>query len=127
MHTSLVNCELPVYHHIAGRMEETLHQGRGNTQRLLDSFQITGPYGKHLTLAFEPAQMSLRDLRLAFLRGGFDKEFVRGAIIELLKALDFLHSHGEIVHTGIAIYPDFSPAPSLIYYRCAPRKHALGS
>lgn len=48
-------------------------------------------------------------LRLAFLRGGFDKEFARGAIIELLTALGFLHSRGEIVHTGIAIYPDFSP------------------
>ena len=28
--------------------------------------------------------------------------FVKAAIVELLKALDFLHSHGEIVHTGIA-------------------------
>lgn len=74
-------------------MEESLHQGRGNIRRLLDSFQITDPYGKHLTLVFGPAQMSLRDLRLAFLPGGFDKESVRGAIIELLKALDFLHSH----------------------------------
>jgi hypothetical protein len=33
---------------------------------------------------------------------GFDEDFVRGTIIELLEALDFLHTHGEVVHTGTA-------------------------
>lgn len=51
--------------------------------------------------------MSLRDMRLAFRQDGFDENFVRGAIIELLKALDFLHTHGEVVHTGIAPFPIF--------------------
>ena len=31
---------------------------------------------------------------------GFDEDFVKGAIIELLKAIDFLHSEVQAVHTG---------------------------
>lgn len=107
MHTSFVQRELPVYHHIARRMAESSHQGRSNIRRLLDSFEVTSPHGKHIILVFEPAQMSLRDMRLAFRQDGFDENFVRGAIIELLKALDFLHTHGEVVHTGIAPLPIF--------------------
>ncbi|KAE8316887.1 kinase-like domain-containing protein [Aspergillus transmontanensis] len=45
--------------------------------------------------------MSLRDMKLAFRPDGFDEDFVRGAITELLRALDFLHRHGEVVHTDV--------------------------
>ncbi|KAH2185472.1 hypothetical protein KXV52_002908 [Aspergillus fumigatus] len=99
--TSLVHRELPSYHHIASRMKDSTHEGRGNVRRLLDSFVANGPDGDHVVLVFEPAQMSLRDMKVVFRPEGFDEDFVRGAIIELLKALDFLHTHGEIVHTGI--------------------------
>ncbi|GAB1193700.1 hypothetical protein APSETT444_002926 [Aspergillus pseudonomiae] len=69
--------------------------------KLLDSFQITGPDGKHVVLVFEAAQMSLWDMKLVFRRDGFDEGLVKGAVIELLEALDFLHTYGEIVYTGI--------------------------
>lgn len=118
-------------------MADSSHQGQGNIRRLLDSFEVASPHGKHTILVFEPAQMSLRDMKLVFRPDGFDEDFVRGAIIELLKALDYLHAHGEVVHTGIVPSParfllglvvvvvmDFvSP---LMYCRCAPWKHALG-
>lgn len=45
--------------------------------------------------------MSLRDMKLVFRPDGFDEDFVRGAITELLRALDFSHSDGEVVHTCI--------------------------
>jgi hypothetical protein len=36
-----------------------------------------------------------------FMNGnGFDEGFVKGAIKELLEALDFLHTEAELVHTG---------------------------
>ncbi|BDD63615.1 hypothetical protein MAP00_008485 [Monascus purpureus] len=68
---------------------------------LLDSFEAVGPDGHHIVLVFEAAQMSLRDMKLVFRQDGFDEDFIRGAIIELLKALDFLHTQGEIVHTDV--------------------------
>lgn len=36
-----------------------------------------------------------------FMKGrGFDEEFVKGAIKELLEAVDFLHTEVKAVHTG---------------------------
>ncbi|PGH01338.1 CMGC/SRPK protein kinase [Polytolypa hystricis UAMH7299] len=101
VHTSLVHRELSFFHHIAPRMADSSHQGRGNIRRLLDSFEVTGPHGKHIILVFEAAQMSLRDMKVVFRQDGYDEDFVRGAITEPLKALDFLHTHGEVVHTDV--------------------------
>lgn len=76
--------------------------GRKNIRQLLDSFEIDGPHGQHVALVFQPAQMSLRDMKLVFRKeGGFDKMFVKGAVEELLKAPDFLHSEAHVVHTGV--------------------------
>lgn len=104
VHSSLVNRELPFYDHIAHRIEGNVHKGRSNIRKLLDSFVVSGPYGKHAVLVFEACQMSLRDMKLVFRQDGFDEDFVRGAITELLQALDFFHSHGEVVHTGIMLF-----------------------
>lgn len=112
MRTSLVHRELPSYHHIARRIAESSHEGRGNIRRLLDSFEAVGPDGHHIVLVFEAAQMSLRDMKLVFRQDGFDEDFIRGAIIELLKALDFLHTQGEIVHTGIYAFTHVLPQNS---------------
>lgn len=125
MHTSLVHRELPVYHHMARHMTESSHRGRGNIRSLLDSFQATGPHGKHIVLVFEPAQMSISDMRLAF-QLEFDESFVKAAIVELLEALDFLHTYGEVVHTGIIFYLRYTDLFNwlLIYNRRASWKHA---
>ncbi|OJJ03112.1 hypothetical protein ASPVEDRAFT_84575 [Aspergillus versicolor CBS 583.65] len=45
--------------------------------------------------------MSLRDMKIVFRPAGFDEDFVRGAIFELLHILDFLHTNGETVHTDV--------------------------
>ncbi|XHG09039.1 hypothetical protein AWENTII_012118 [Aspergillus wentii] len=45
--------------------------------------------------------MSLHDMKVIFSKDGFDEEFVKGAIVELLQALDFLHTEGEVVHTDV--------------------------
>ncbi|EFE38971.1 hypothetical protein TRV_06334 [Trichophyton verrucosum HKI 0517] len=101
VHTSAIHREIPVYHHISPHIETaTAHRGRLNIRQLLDSFTVAGPDGRHLVLVHQAAQMSLRDMKLVFFPNGFDPAFVRGAIIELLQALDFLHSHAQVVHTG---------------------------
>ncbi|KAL5359897.1 kinase-like domain-containing protein [Aspergillus floccosus] len=101
VHTSLVHCELPAYDRIASRISDSSHGGRGNLRRLLDSFEAKGPDGSHIVLVFEAAQMSLQDMKNIFRPDGFDADLVKGAIIELLQAVDFLHTQGEIIHTDI--------------------------
>lgn len=102
VHTSLVHRELPAYHQIAGRISDSPHEGQGNLRRLFDSFEVKGPDGSHIVLVFEAAQMSLQDMKNIFRPDGFDEDLVKGATIELLKVLDFLHTQGEVVHTGIS-------------------------
>ena len=52
--------------------------------------------------------MSLRDMDTVFMKGrGFDEVFAKGAIRELLEALDFLHTEVQTVHTGT--YPSSHP------------------
>ncbi|KZF22072.1 serine/threonine-protein kinase [Xylona heveae TC161] len=101
VNSSLVHRELPCYHHISPRVAESSHQGRGNIRRFLDSFEITGPHGKHIILVLEAAQMSLFDMKHVFQPNGFHEEVVRGAMTELLEALDFLHTEGEVIHTDV--------------------------
>lgn len=96
-------------------MSDNAGKGCGNIRKLLDSFDVVGPYGKHIILVFEAAQMSLRDMKQVFRPDGFDEDFVRGAIIELLYALDFLHSHAGVVHTGIMpLAPCYLQSSSLL-------------
>lgn len=95
-----------------GRVEHSSHPGLANIRLLFESFTVRGSWGDHLVLVFQPAQMSLRDLKTVFLKDGFDESFVRACIIELLKVSDFLHSECEIIHTGTAPFYYF---PSLVW------------
>ncbi|PWY96538.1 kinase-like protein [Aspergillus sclerotioniger CBS 115572] len=101
VHTSLFHREVPVYNHINQHLHTSTHRGRHNIRRLLDSFRVSSQGGTHAVLVSVPAQMSLRDMKLVFRKDGFDEMFVKGAITELLQAVDFLHTQGKIVHTDI--------------------------
>lgn len=77
------------------------HAGAGKIRRLLDSLEVLGPHGKHIVLALQASQMSLRDPSAVFMDGrGFDEDFVKAAIKELLGAVDFLHTEVQAVHTA---------------------------
>ena len=52
-------------------------------------------------LALQVSQMSLRDMDTVFMKGrGFDEQFVKSAIKELLEAITFLYTEVQAVHTG---------------------------
>lgn len=93
--------ELRVYRQISKRLKTTSDRGRNNV-RNFNSFVVHSPHGEHAILVLEAAQVSLWDMRMLLSEYGFDEYFVKAAMIELLRALDFLHSHAQIVHTGMA-------------------------
>lgn len=100
IHNSAQHRELPFYQHL-DKFLPSLHPGAKNVRKLLSSFEVTGPHGKHVALALQVSQMSIRDMGTVFMDGaGFPEEFVKGAVKELLEALDFLHTVVQSVHTG---------------------------
>ena len=99
VHCSLVHRELPFYQHLGEQLNGSKQRGAKSIRRLLNSFKIKGPEGEHWVLVLQAAQMSLRDMRIVFLKDGFNEDLVMGSIFELLTALDFLHSQ-RVVHRG---------------------------
>ncbi|VUC36261.1 unnamed protein product [Clonostachys rosea] len=78
------------------------HAGASNIRKLHGFFEVIGPHGTHTVLVLQPSQMSLRDFDTVFMKGrSFDEGFVKGAIKELLEALDFLHTEVQAVHTDV--------------------------
>lgn len=101
IHNSVEHRELPFYQHLA-RSRSSKHAGANNIRKLLASFEVQGPHGKHVALALQVSQMSIRDMDVVFMKDrGFDEDFVKGAVQELLEAVDFLHTEVQSVHTGM--------------------------
>ncbi|EFQ28084.1 protein kinase domain-containing protein [Colletotrichum graminicola M1.001] len=100
IHNSVQHRELPFYKHL-DKFLPSRHPGAKNVRKLFSSFEVIGPYGKHVALALQVSQMSIRDMDKVFMDGcGFPEGFVKGAIKELLEALDFLHTEVQCVHTA---------------------------
>ncbi|RKK86225.1 hypothetical protein BFJ69_g1176 [Fusarium oxysporum] len=101
VHTSRNHREIPVYETLSPILGKTRHHGGRNIRIFLDSFEMSGPNGRHKVLVLEGTQMSLRDYKEIFRTDGFDENFVKRAVKGLLKALDFLHTEAQLVHTDI--------------------------
>ncbi|EFY88140.1 protein kinase, putative [Metarhizium acridum CQMa 102] len=100
IHNSAQHRELPFYEEL-NKALPSQHIGAENIRKLLGSFKVNGPFGTHIVLVLQTSQMSLRDMDTVFRQGrGFDENFVKSAIKELLQALDFLHTKVQVVHTG---------------------------
>ncbi|OHF00685.1 protein kinase domain-containing protein [Colletotrichum orchidophilum] len=101
IHNSAQHRELPFYRHL-DKFLPSQHPGAKNIRSLLSSFEVIGPHGKHVALALQVSQMSIRNMDMVFMDGrGFNEGFVKGAIKELLEALDFLHTEVQSVHTDV--------------------------
>jgi len=96
-----INHEINIYKHLSGI--NSMHQGQAYIRILLDSFEITGTSGVvHQCLIHEPLALDLASFqKLLEDRRGFPEDLVRAYLRRLLRALDFLHSEANIIHTDI--------------------------
>ncbi|KAK5994313.1 hypothetical protein PT974_04786 [Cladobotryum mycophilum] len=89
IHYSRHHFELPFYEAL-DRALPSKHYGANNIRKLIESFDELGPHGKHVALVLQLSQISLRDINTVFFKGhGSEELFVKGAIKELLQAIDF--------------------------------------
>ncbi|KAM6511930.1 hypothetical protein FALCPG4_016917 [Fusarium falciforme] len=111
IHNSVEHRELPFYEHLNTVLPTSKHVGADNVRKLLASFEVSGSHGNHIVLALQVSQMSLRDMDTVFMKGrGFEEDFVKSAIKELLQAVDFLHTEAQVVHTGLQLSSSSHPS-----------------
>lgn len=91
--------ELDIYKRIS--KVKTSHPGRFAIRELLDSFDVSGPDGKHRCLVHPP----LWDSMLTFLHRNPEARLPATLVAYILQrvflALDFLHTECQIIHTDI--------------------------
>jgi hypothetical protein len=71
---------------------------------MMDIFDINGPEGKHQCIVHEPLLTSLLHFQATFNPPRLSEDLVRGAVQQLLFALDFLHTEAHVIHTGILLF-----------------------
>lgn len=80
---------------------ETTHPGRQYVRPVLDSFEIDGPSGTHICMAFEPLRQPLWMLgQQSGLTSLVQPNTIKALLPSVLKSLDFLHSECRLIHTG---------------------------
>lgn len=99
INSSRVHRELPIYSHINNMGSH--HDGCMNLRKLLDSFEIDGPNGKHLCLVHEALGMNLEELRDLVPGREFAPDLVRQSLRDILRALHFLREEAHVIHTGL--------------------------
>jgi hypothetical protein len=94
------NQEYRVYSQLS--LTNSTHPGQIHIRNLFDTFDISGPHGRHLCLVHAPMHLTLCEFIRRTPARRSSKAFLRMILRDLLSALDFLHTEANIVHTGKA-------------------------
>ncbi|GAB1726045.1 hypothetical protein NU195Hw_g1151t1, partial [Hortaea werneckii] len=91
--------ELKFYEHVASLDSE--HLGQAYIRGLLETFEISGPTGKHLCLVQPPMHMTITELQRQVPSKRLNKDLLNGTLFNVLTALSFLHDEANVVHANI--------------------------
>ncbi|KAK2591041.1 hypothetical protein QQS21_011273 [Conoideocrella luteorostrata] len=107
---------------ILGKLQsvDTLHPGQRFIPRLLDTFSIDGPNGRHICLAQELAGCSIAASKEESINFMFPTDTARSIAAQLIMGVSYLHSQGIYLHLRNILLrdPRFSEiSPDLLYKR----------
>ncbi|OJJ37486.1 hypothetical protein ASPWEDRAFT_39180 [Aspergillus wentii DTO 134E9] len=102
--TSHAADEREIEDHIA--TTDASHRGRSLFRTYSDCFEIAGPEGKHVCLAYEPMREPMWLFKKRFRNGVIPLPLVKTYVYFLLVALDYLHAGCGVVHTGLFLFED---------------------
>lgn len=71
---------------------------------MLGNFKLPGPSGIHQCIVYEPMLISLLHFQATLDPKSLPEDLLKGALQQLLLALDYLHSEARVVHTGMAFF-----------------------
>ncbi|PIG69628.1 hypothetical protein AARAC_006630 [Aspergillus arachidicola] len=82
------------------KVMHSTHAGERYVRLILDSFEISGPYGVHPCLLYEPAGIDIRDYMHCLEGDALPENLLRPTLRFVLIALDYLHQ-ANIIHTDV--------------------------
>lgn len=87
------------------------HPGHSHVRKALDVFTVSSLKGSHACLVQIPTWESFGDLLYRNPSHRFTEDLLEAGLMQILLALDYLHTECKLVHTGkIALAPDFRKA-----------------
>lgn len=92
------NEELQMSRHVS--QIQGKYEGEKYVRAVENSFVVTGPFGEHLCLVFEPLREPLWMLGRHLGTVGLSAPILKAFLKLILRGLDFLHSECHIIHTG---------------------------
>jgi len=99
INNSKVHRELGVYQRINDL--QSRHRGRDHVRKLLTSFEVQGPHGRHICLVHQPLGISLEELKDTYADDGvLEADAVREIFRHVIIGLQFLHEEAHVIHTG---------------------------
>lgn len=90
--------EKSIEDHIA--RQNPAHRGHGILRTCLDGFEIEGPNGRHICLAYHPMREPFWIFQRRFISRKLPLPLAKAYVYVLLVGLDYLHSECNVVHTG---------------------------
>ena len=85
---------------LAEPSDEGQHPGEASIPRVLDTFCLEGPNGRHRSLVTEPGMMTLAEAKDASYTRLFRMPVARAIAAQVIQAIAFLHRRG-VVHAGM--------------------------
>ncbi|KAF7186687.1 Serine/threonine-protein kinase SRPK [Pseudocercospora fuligena] len=96
---SKVHRELPIYSHLNALKSK--HPGQQYVRRMLDSFEVEGPHGKHICLVHQPFGMNFDQLKDLCPNELFTPALIRESFRDILDGLEYLHKEAKVIHTDL--------------------------
>ena len=93
-----MNKELEIYKHLSEL--DSSHPGQAYLRGLYDTFEVNGSGGCHICLVHPPLHMTVSALQRRGLHQRYNVVLLRETLVRLFRALDFLHTVANVVHTG---------------------------
>ncbi|EFW20474.1 hypothetical protein D8B26_003151 [Coccidioides posadasii str. Silveira] len=93
------NQEVRVLDHLSNIRSN--HPGSSLVRKMVDKFELTGPRGVHQCIVYEPLLTSLLHFQATLDPKSLPEDLLKGALQQLLLALDYLHSEAHVIHTDI--------------------------